>query len=370
VIHRDLKPSNLLLAPGRGGEIVKVLDFGIAKLMVPEALDNVQLTLDGEVFGTPKYMAPELFIAGEAIDHRADVYALGCIAYELVTGEPPFVGRRLEVMDAHLSKAPVPPGQRNPAVRPELERLILRCLEKNPTRRLQAVHDLHLALDLMAAPRRDRPAPLRSRAARETNEATGGGTSGGETRADAPGASTLPPAPRADDAAAAQLELATMDAAEAVLALGHSDAELIFLLVSVREGEHARARIATEQRDIEERIAQVETSGQQRESDVRFALAELAYQEHTDPELAAAAAPRVRALEAKLAEAAAERDRAVAQLTERGILLATELAEVEEKRGALLAKVGAMVDHALDRFTRDPSLEVHRERLRVLRGRR
>jgi serine/threonine-protein kinase len=364
VIHRDLKPANLLLSDARGGEVLKVLDFGIAKLMFPEAGDETQLTLDGEVFGTPKYMAPELFIAGQPIDHRADIYAMGCIAYELLTGQPPFNGRRMEVIDGHLGKQPEPIRARNPAVPPELERLITRCLEKNPSKRLSSAHDLHLALELLAG---GKPGPRIRRTSADTDppEAEPGTDVGDETEAAASGRYTYVPQ---QELARAEEQAAIHAAAEEVLALGHSGTDLVFLLVDVKEVGHARDKILAEQRDVEERMAAAEQTAREREAALRFAMAELVFDQQADPKAKPSDPMQLRRLEAKLVAAATDHEREVAALTERAIHLAGELGAAEERRTALFAALGEAVDQALARFRGEPALAAMRERLRKSRS--
>ena len=135
IVHRDLKPANILLKPQTNGtEMVKVLDFGIAKAMRDENQDMKTLTQAGHVLGTPHYMSPEQ-ISGDDIDHRADLYAMGVILYELLVGEHPFEGSSpTAVMVAHLRDDP-------PALPPALEHtkwgLIVReALHKQPDDRL------------------------------------------------------------------------------------------------------------------------------------------------------------------------------------------------------------------------------------------
>jgi serine/threonine-protein kinase len=133
VIHRDLKPENLLLVPREGRpDFIKVLDFGIAKI-----LDAPSLTGSQQIFGTPGYIAPE-YIQGTCIDGRADLYSLGVILYELVTGALPFDYEYPgDLLIKHVTEAPIPPRKRRPEVEPAMQALILRCLEKNPARRFQ-----------------------------------------------------------------------------------------------------------------------------------------------------------------------------------------------------------------------------------------
>ncbi|MBA3501171.1 MAG: serine/threonine protein kinase [Myxococcota bacterium] len=146
VIHRDVKPANLFLTTDRRGAlVVKVVDFGIAKL----AMSQVSLTATGVLIGTPNYMAPEQAM-GEPIDERTDVYALGVILYEMVTGTPPFRGETpLAVLHQHTSKLPMPPSESavDRGISSDVEAIILRCLHKRPDERFQTMKDLARALE-------------------------------------------------------------------------------------------------------------------------------------------------------------------------------------------------------------------------------
>ena len=133
VVHRDLKPENVFLVKRRhGGDFVKLLDFGIAKIMDAPALTGSQ-----QIFGTPGYVAPE-YIQSTDIDGRADLYSLGVILYEMVTGALPFDYEFPgDLLVKHVTEQPVPPRERNPDVEPAIEALVLRCLEKDPDRRFR-----------------------------------------------------------------------------------------------------------------------------------------------------------------------------------------------------------------------------------------
>jgi serine/threonine-protein kinase len=152
LVHRDIKPANIHL--GRVGlrhDFVKVLDFGLVKEVSNVSIGDSMSTIPGQMaLGTPGYMAPEMAL-GEQVDGRADIYALGCVAYYLVTGELVFEAETaFQMIAKHLQSSPIPPSQRaNKAVSPELERLILKCLSKNPVDRPQSAMLLMQALEFI-----------------------------------------------------------------------------------------------------------------------------------------------------------------------------------------------------------------------------
>ena len=151
IIHRDLKPDNIFVVPDPdvpGGERTKILDFGIAKLA--EGTSAGVKTRAGVVIGTPTYMAPEQFRGAGEVDHRADIYALGAVVYEMLTGRPPFVADGLVgLMQMHMFEAPPPPRGLVPAISPALEQVVLRALAKRPEDRQATVEEL--ATELAAA---------------------------------------------------------------------------------------------------------------------------------------------------------------------------------------------------------------------------
>ncbi|MFL5272316.1 MAG: serine/threonine-protein kinase [Anaeromyxobacteraceae bacterium] len=141
IVHRDLKPDNVIVVRREDGtDFVKVVDFGISKHGGESARPRV--TRAGMIIGTPEYMAPEQGAAA-TVDHRADIYAFGVLAYELVTGTLPFHGETaIATLLAHQTKPVEPPRRRRPGLPPALEALILRALEKRPDARQQSMAEV------------------------------------------------------------------------------------------------------------------------------------------------------------------------------------------------------------------------------------
>ncbi|MBK7995634.1 MAG: protein kinase [Blastocatellia bacterium] len=138
IIHRDIKPDNIFLHKGANGEIVKVVDFGIAKLLGDAASNKVDtLTEAGCIIGTPVYMAPER-LSGKPYDGKADVYSLGVMLYELLIGHPPFQASKEDfwsIISLHLTETPRSMTEQNPKISPEVEKVIFQALAKNPNER-------------------------------------------------------------------------------------------------------------------------------------------------------------------------------------------------------------------------------------------
>lgn len=147
IIHRDLKPDNIFLIDRDGdAEFVKILDFGLAKLTQGGGGALAHKTRSGSVLGTPHYMSPEQ-CEGKAVDDRADIYSLGCIIFQMVTGRVPFPGDGFgEVLIKHLRELPPMPSKLNPKTTPSLERIILHALAKKPEFRFQTMEEFRIAL--------------------------------------------------------------------------------------------------------------------------------------------------------------------------------------------------------------------------------
>ncbi len=161
VVHRDIKPENVMFFHGQA----VVLDFGIGKALVSATTTETELlriTQVGIALGTPTYVAPEQAAGDPALDQRADLYALGVVAYEMITGHPPFAGRSPQaVIEAHANKTPEPILARRPDVPSRLAAIVMRCLEKQPDKRPSSGDDIvHVLIALKAEPERPTGLPL------------------------------------------------------------------------------------------------------------------------------------------------------------------------------------------------------------------
>src|SRR5207302_9467866 len=151
IIHRDLKPGNIMV---NEHGLVKVLDFGLAKLTEVTSADGDESTRtmrpsteQGKIVGTVAYMSPEQ-AEGKKVDARSDIFSFGSVFYEMVTGRRAFEGEtRMSTLAAILDREPQPVSEIQPAVPREVDRIIARCLRKDPSRRIQTMQDLKVALE-------------------------------------------------------------------------------------------------------------------------------------------------------------------------------------------------------------------------------
>ncbi len=154
VIHRDIKPDNILMSGGAA----MVTDFGVAKALDAAGPGGARggafgTTSAGIAIGTPAYMAPEQAVADPSVDHRVDLYAWGILAYELITGAPPFTGRSTQALiAAQIRETPRPVGTLRAGVSPALADLVMRCLAKSPDDRPQTAEEIVRALDAIVTP--------------------------------------------------------------------------------------------------------------------------------------------------------------------------------------------------------------------------
>jgi eukaryotic-like serine/threonine-protein kinase len=157
IVHRDLKPANLFLVESHGAQSIKVLDFGISKtsgLGASQAGSGAGMTQSASLLGSPSYMSPEQMDSARDVDGLTDIWALGIVLYELLTGRQPFVGSSLpNLCMAIMQKTPEPLRALVPDMPAGLEAVVLRCLEKDKTRRYQSIAELAVALESFAPAR-------------------------------------------------------------------------------------------------------------------------------------------------------------------------------------------------------------------------
>ncbi len=388
VVHRDLKPHNLILIDRSGksqSELLKVVDFGVAKIIAPEYQESAGVTRQGEVFGTPHYMAPEIF-RGEAADPRIDLYAIGCIAFEMVTGDTPFHGSIAELMHAQLFDAPPRPSERLPrgVVPAELDALILRCLEKEPQRRFPSGRDLLEAIK--AVPGYGEPKtpsgrksyqnipiiPALPRAPNPGGFEEGGTDAGtdmdeefretGDAFAPVTGmepalAATLVPT---DEEARTAWELAVQVLAEALVDSGCSDFQLSIGVTSLNEQCSELERRLSERTDLERQGDAAAQRQREREGSLRFAIGELRFErdqaltrnEPVDRELDSQIAELERRLDQVAREAGAE----LTAITDRAIALAAAIADQEEARFRQCQALERLIGGLARELQRDPHI--------------
>jgi eukaryotic-like serine/threonine-protein kinase len=183
IVHRDLKPANLFVClEADGRPLLKVLDFGVSKMIEPDASHD--MTATASLLGSPSYMAPEQMLSAKNVDARADIWSMGAILYELATGEKPFRADTVPALCMTILNAePRRPSELAPDLPPEFERVILRCLAKAKEDRFDSAHDLADALaPFVEGPREAREPGKRGAAIEHLAQSLGAGETAGETR--------------------------------------------------------------------------------------------------------------------------------------------------------------------------------------------
>jgi serine/threonine protein kinase len=352
VVHRDLKPENLVILSGRH-DVLKVLDFGIAKIVASEDFETEVLSRVGKMMGTAQYMSPEL-LRGVTADLRSDIYAVGCIAYELLTGDPPFSGGLHEILQQHLNAAPQPLRARRPDawIPPELEKLVLRCLEKEPDRRFQTAHDLLHELRRTpgfveaggTGPAGRTPVPNVSSFDVEDS------TQRIPARAQAALAMELMVTDRISapvrDTSKARRDL-LREIAEALIDLGHGELQPVTALSELHAIDQDMAEINGEAASVEAQMASLDENARRRLGFMRFALGDLRIERsHTgrSAQERAETEAKIEDLQRRLDALRSLRDREVASLSEQGVQLASGRAALEEKALGILVKLERFID--------------------------
>lgn len=344
VVHRDLKPGNLMVT--NEDATLKVLDFGMAKITASDTQESLALSTGNMIWGTAKYMSPER-VMGVGDDPRIDLYAIGCIAMELLTGQPPFVGSSDEVLQAQLTQPPAIPSSRRSGIPPELDQVILRCLEKAPEHRYASAAELFAALRKVPGypePKTDgrrRYVPIEQ----------------------LPKTLTKPP----PSEGFSNLRGALRHVADALLDRGFDDTGLVSGVAYLRDHERSLARLEAAQDALEHEAAAVRETAGDREVSLRFAIGELRFAMGSRASEVVAATQKIEDLESRLASAVAEADRVSA--IERGIAeVAKVRADELERLKQAYNTLEGIVDTVLNKYAGSPNLEPLAERLAALRA--
>jgi serine/threonine protein kinase len=373
VVHRDLKPANVILTKHRTqDDVVKVLDFGMAKILESAGVDNVVRTLGGTLLGTGPYMAPEQFLDQAAADPRMDVYGAGVILYEMVTGGTPFDGGMVAQMDQHMRKAPERPSRRQPAagISRELDELILRALAKRPGERFADGNALAEALEVLLASISAGPAGRKTKLgvpvprplddfAGDTDASSPSalGALSNKTPATGPPTGTDPGASSGDDASstdrmtrgdAIEIAAAALETlADALLDARVADAGLVAQAAHLRDQRRNAAGLRAEAVALEARANALEHSTRERQASLSFAIGELTFDRDSGDEAPDDVDVQIEALSQSLASLGAETRASLAALDEQALAVAGGLHDALEAEAAAAAKLATMIGPAL-----------------------
>ncbi len=407
VIHRDLKPSNVILVEHRGqADVVKVLDFGMAKIIAPEYTEFMAVTADGEVFGTPAYMAPEQF-RGEGNDPRMDIYAMGCILYELLTGAPPFMGHNMEVMMAHTQRQADKPSARRPdaAIPPALDDVVFRCLAKDPDGRFQTGDAIYRALQEVPGfrPRRQtgsgattgRGLPLAAATTARGLPLAAATTARGLPLAAATTARGLPATEPHDysdiaqestdshsfgdaleladtgNISQAELEMAKQQAilelAEALLDHGAKSSKITVSVARLHALADDVLRTELEQTELKAREEKIEQATREREASLRFAIGELEFdRDQASKELRPELDRQLGNLEDRLRALQEQTRRQLEEITEDGISLAAERGALQDRCVEAFDELERLMERVLPHHEQDLEIAPLVDRYRAI----
>jgi serine/threonine protein kinase len=386
VVHRDLKPHNLMLVIHRGqSDVLKVLDFGMAKMVGPARhKTDIAVTFDGQMVGTAPYMAPEQFLEHEA-DARTDIYAIGCILHEMITGVPPFAGSPIQLMNQHLRVAPAPPSHRRAgAVPPGFDELVLRCLAKRPDERWQNAGELADALERLA------PAPPRSarrthrgvaaatplRPARrpvddfgsDTEDTEGHRRTGATTHPGDSGRHTAPTEPLSPEMGHEVAATLLQEIADVLLDMGGAEVRLVGAMAQLRDLGSQLSRLRNQAAEVEVRAGAYEQSVRERESSLSFAIGELSFDRDRGGTATVDVGKQIAELQQRLAALLADARRDLAQLDDQAVALAAQIHDVGEARTAAARDVFAIIETIVGRLGDDAVVGKLRNRMATVAG--
>ncbi|MGE0549279.1 MAG: serine/threonine-protein kinase [Kofleriaceae bacterium] len=349
VIHRDLKPANLIVTEYRGNMVLKVLDFGLAKIVDPQ-LQESHHTPAGSIYGTPAYMAPERFL-GPGHDARTDIYSLGCIAFEMLTGSVPFAGWLTALSNAHINHPPPKPSTIKPTsgITDDLDALVLHCLEKNPARRPQSARHVRAALNaLIAKPER----PKERRKSRTLNwlqmtigdEATA--VSGGHPGGAEPATAEDPGNERRS---------ALRNAADVLLDGGCGDVRLVLAVAELDTLDRALLALIDELEELERQCAHSEQVAREQEASLRFSLGEMRLAKDrtstVDDTIDEVIDNKIDLMTVSLAETLSRHESEMRRITDREVEIVAEIARREDVIQEAYHELAGVIARALHGFS-------------------
>ena len=374
VLHRDLKPDNIMLTQVRNTEQVKVLDFGLAKVMVDA--DSLVLTKRGEMFGTPIYMSPEQAL-GDEVDSRTDIYAFGVIAYELCTGRAPLEGERLhQLLIAKQTQIPPPPSTVHPlgpaALPAALDKIIGQCLAKDREDRPLRISEVGAVIEQCLARYESRSSPYLDTVKYgkmkldELVDAASGALKSTVTET----AASAEPVVAVGDASIVEIDpwhwrevcSALVGLAHQLKGLGLCPLEVVSLLVSLSDIADRTRTLAMAQDVVVDRLAQVESTHREQTAQLRHAVIDLSLERgrvaedgDADPQLMVDLDFQIKELEQRLAEIY-RHDRAFRAEPEQEVAeLETQLEQVRQQQSELEF---LLLDHLRTCRPADPPPEI------------
>jgi hypothetical protein len=345
----------------------------MAKILDKTTPDSLGKSLDGQLFGTAPYMAPEQFLERGA-DPRMDVYAAGCILTEMLTGKPPFSGGMAVQMDQHLRVKPDAPSRRQPAsgITPDLDEVVLRCLAKQPDQRFADAGALADALEELGGAPQIHTQPMRKTKIGVTaqlddflEEDTQRGTTDPGPAVEPSGPTEALDPDQAAEAAAAVLE----EIADQLVDLGVADAFVVAGAAHLRDLRRRIARLRNEAGETDSRAQAYEQSVREREASLTFAVGELAFdRDRGDPITRSDIAEQIEVLERSLSALANESKRQLGTLDDQALVIAATLHDDVEEYAMAARRVVPGVLGAIDRIDDEPAAAPLRRRLATARS--
>jgi hypothetical protein len=350
----------------------------VAKIVTGDVIESVSLSHKGKVYGTPAYMAPEQFSGGVS-DPRVDLYAIGCIAYTLLVGEPPFSGHMLQLLEAHATRQPERPSSKRSSARipGALDDIVLRLLAKRAAERFQTGRELFQALERLAEREERTPSGRRthpSRAMRVVRRDEVGATdfSHSQPKPDVPDGGAATDQVSSAGVFERALKEVVRSLAQAIADLDDAPVPVLIALMRLRQLDDDLAFVEERQHAHEALSDDLDSAARSREGSLRFALGELHYHKAAAVQRGATPDPAIDAhiarVEAQVAKVHEKLDGEQTLVTDSSIALAAERHTCEEELAAGYRALERLVDQYLPRVESNPQVAPLAGRLRSIRA--